>query len=277
MTERKFDLEEYGKRSLQFRKEIMLMLNKAGSGHSGGSLSCIDILNVLYYYEMRHRPKEPAWPGRDKFIMSKGHASPALYVTLAGCGYFSGGELDRFRKLGSILQGHVHVKVPGVEFSTGSLGQGLSVAHGAALGARLKRSGERIYCLLGDGEMQEGNVWEALMTAGNFGLDNLCAVLDYNKIQENGPVKEIKDLEPLKEKLENFKWHAIEIDGHDLLGIKCAFDEFRATGGRPTFIIANTVKGKGVSFMEGQSKWHGKAPSDDELEKALSELENMKV
>ena len=255
-----------------FRKEILEMIHEAGSGHPGGSLSAVEILITLYYYKMRHKPNDPCWPIRDRFIMSKGHASPVLYVTLANCGYFAKKELKTFRKLGSRLQGHVHIGVPGVELSTGSLGQGLSVASGIALGAKIRNVDYKIYCLMGDGEIQEGQVWEAAMTAAHHKLNNICAILDYNQVQENGPVAEIKNEEPLADKWRSFGWHVREVDGHHFEELISAFDEFDSMTEKPMLILAHTVKGKGVSFMEGQAKWHGKAPKREELEMALQEL-----
>jgi len=266
------DLDALKERARQFRKEILEMIAEAGSGHPGGSLSAVEILISLYFCKMRHRPDDPTWSLRDRFIMSKGHASPALYVTLANRGYFPKEELKTFRKLGSRLQGHVHVGVPGVELSTGSLGQGLSVANGIALGAKMRKAGFKVYCLLGDGEIQEGQVWEAAMTAPHHRLDNICAILDYNKVQENGPVAAIKGEEPLGDKWRSFGWHVVEVDGHNFEELLRALDEFSKVEGKPTFIIAHTVKGKGVSFMEGQAAWHGKAPSREQLRQALEEL-----
>jgi transketolase len=266
------DLDALKERARQFRKEILEMIVEAGSGHPGGSLSAVEILISLYFCKMRHRPDDPTWPLRDRFIMSKGHASPALYVTLANRGYFPKEELKTFRKLGSRLQGHVHIGVPGVELSTGSLGQGLSVANGIALGAKMRKAGFKVYCLLGDGEIQEGQVWEAAMTAPHHRLDNICAILDYNKVQENGPVAAIKGEEPQADKWRSFGWHVVEVDGHNFEELLRVLDEFGKVEGKPTFIIAHTVKGKGVSFMEGQAVWHGKAPSKDQLRQALEEL-----
>jgi len=266
------DLDALKERARQFRKEILEMIAEAGSGHPGGSLSAVEILISLYFCKMRHRPDDPTWSLRDRFIMSKGHASPALYVTLANRGYFPKEELKTFRKLGSRLQGHVHVGVPGVELSTGSLGQGLSVANGIALGAKMRKAGFKVYCLLGDGEIQEGQVWEAAMTAPHHRLDNICAILDYNKVQENGPVAAIKGEEPQGDKWRSFGWHVVEVDGHNFEELLRALDEFGRVEGKPTFIIAHTVKGKGVSFMEGQAAWHGKAPSREQLRQALEEL-----
>lgn len=266
------DVDSLKEMARQFRREILEMITEAGSGHPGGSLSAVEILISLYFCKMRHRPAEPGWPMRDRFIMSKGHASPAIYVTLANRGYFPREELVTFRKLGSRLQGHVYAGVPGVELSTGSLGQGFSVANGIALGARLLRADFNVYCLLGDGEIQEGQVWEAAMMAPHHRLDNVCAILDANGVQQNGPVATIKGLEPLDEKWRSFGWHVIEVDGHNFDEILGALDEFNTVEGKPTFVIAHTVKGKGVSFMEGQAGWHGKAPNRDELRRALSDL-----
>jgi len=273
MNKKEIDIDSLKEKARQFRREILETVAEAGSGHPGGSLSCVEILISLYYCKMRHKPDNPSWPIRDRFIMSKGHASPALYVTLANCGYFPKEELKSFRKLGSRLQGHVHTGVPGVELSTGSLGQGLSVANGIALGAKIRKVNFNIYCLLGDGEIQEGQVWEAAMTAGHHKLDNLCAILDCNKVQENGPVAEIKNEEPIADKWRDFGWHVMRVDGHNFQQLISALDEFDTVKGKPTFIIADTVKGKGVSFMEGKAKWHGKAPNKEELALALAELE----
>jgi transketolase len=272
MPQKEVDIKSLEEKARQFRKEILEMIAEAGSGHPGGSLSAVEILISLYYYKMNHKPGNPKWPIRDRFIMSKGHASPVLYVTLANCGYFPKEELKTFRKLGSRLQGHVHIGVPGVELSTGSLGQGLSVANGLALGAKIRKVDFKIYCLLGDGEIQEGQVWEAAMTASHHKLDNICVILDRNGVQENAPVEEIKHEEPLADKWRSFGWHVIEVDGHDFNQLISALGEFDTVKGKPTFIIAHTVKGKGVSFMENQAKWHGKAPKKEELATALREL-----
>lgn len=272
MTDKQALIKELQERSPHVRKEILQTIFGAQSGHPGGSLSCIDILMTVYNYAMRHKPDDPGWEDRDRFIMSKGHCSPAMYVTLAECGYFPKEELKGFRTLGSRLQGHVVNKVPGVEFNTGSLGQGLSAANGLALGARIGKKDYNVYCLLGDGEIQEGMIWEAAMTASHHKIDNVCAILDYNKVQENGPVNDIKNLEPQKDRWGSFGWHVIEVDGHDYGKLMDAFDEFMTVKGKPTIIIAHTVKGKGVSFMEGNCKWHGKAPNAEQLEQAFSEL-----
>ena len=266
------DIISLKEKALQVRREILETINLAGSGHPGGSLSAVEILISLYFYKMKHKPADPRWVDRDRLIISKGHVSPVVYVTLANAGYFPKEELKTFRKLGTRLQGHVHVKVPGVEFNTGSLGHGLSVANGIALGSKMLNKSFKTYCLLGDGEVQEGSIWEAAMSASHYKLDNLCAIVDYNKVQENGLVNEIKNLEPLKEKWVNFGWHVIVVDGHHFEELFRALDESDLKKGKPTVIIANTIKGKGVSFMEGQAKWHGKAPNKEQLEKALKEL-----
>lgn len=272
MPSQNIDISVLRAKALLIRREILETLNRAGSGHPGGSLSAVEILLSLYRYKMNHRPKDPRWEGRDRLIVSKGHISPAVYVILADCGYFPKEELKTFRKFGSRLQGHVHTKVPGVEFNTGSLGHGLSVANGIALGAKLLKKDFKTYCLMGDGEIQEGSVWEAAMTAAHYKLDNVCAIVDYNKIQENGLVKDIKNLEPLAEKWRSFGWQVAEASDHDFQQLFDALDQFGKVKGKPFVIIAHTVKGKGVSFMEWDRKWHGKAPNDDQLKEALAEL-----
>ena len=264
---------ELREKAKQFRREILETTHRAGSGHPGGSLSCVEILITLYEEVMQHKPDEPKWDGRDHLIISKGHATPAVYVTLANYGYFPKEELSGFRKFGSILQGHVHTKVPGVEFNTGSLGHGLSVANGLAIGNRLLGKNNKVYCLLGDGEIQEGSIWEAAMHASHRKLDNLCAIVDYNKVQENGPTNEIKNLEPLSEKWMSFGWEVREVIGHNFGQLRQAFAEFADNKGKPFVILAHTIKGKGVSFMEGERQWHGKAPNAEQLQEALAELE----
>jgi transketolase len=273
MTAKDVDINSLKEKARQFRKEILETLNLAGSGHPGGSLSAVEIFISLYFYKMRHNSKDPQWEDRDRLIISKGHCTPVVYVTLANAGYFPKEELKTFRKFGSRLQGHVHVKVPGVEFNTGSLGHGLSVANGIGFGARLLKKTLKAYCLLGDGELQEGSVWEAAMTAGHHKLDNVCAIIDYNKVQENGPLDEIKTIEPLKAKWESFGWNAIEVNGHDFKELIDALDAADKTKNKPTVIIAHTIKGKGVSFMEGNANWHGKAPKAEDLAKALAEID----
>jgi transketolase len=260
------------------RVQIIRMLTHAGSGHPGGSLSVIDLLTTLYFGRLRHDPKRPDWPDRDRVVLSKGHAVPALYTVMAKSGYFPESQLVTLRKLGSPLQGHPdRTALPGIEAATGSLGQGLSVSLGMALGLRLGGSAARVYCILGDGEIQEGQVWEAAMAAPKLGqpkhpLDNLCVILDYNKIQLDNFVKKILDLEPVLAKWQAFGWPVIEIDGHDLDQIGKALDQAEARKGAPTFVVANTVKGKGVSFMENDPEWHGKAPKPAEAIRAIREI-----
>jgi transketolase len=260
------------------RVQIIRMITHAGSGHPGGSLSVIDLVTTLYFERMRHDPRRPDWPDRDRLILSKGHAVPAVYAAMARAGYFPEERLITLRKLGSPLQGHPdRMALPGMEAATGSLGQGLSVALGMALGLKSTGSPGRVYCILGDGEMQEGQVWEAAMAAPELGqpahpLDNLVVILDYNRIQLDDFVAKIRDLEPLVPKAKAFRWPVIEIDGHDVVQIRKALDEAEATHGAPTFIVAHTVKGKGVSFMENNVEWHGKAPKPAEAIQAIREI-----
>lgn len=257
----------------EIRRDILTMTNAAGSGHPGGSLSCVEIMVELYFDEMRLKPEEPQWPGRDRFILSKGHVAPALYSVMARRGFFPVEELVTLRKLGSRLQGHPSMKsLPGLENSSGSLGQGLSICNGMALAAKFDGKDTRHFCLMGDGEQQEGQVWEAAMSAGHYHLDNVCAIIDYNGLQIDGTTDEVMTIDPIGDKYRAFNWHVIEVDGHDIDGLKRAFAQARATKGHPTAVIARTVKGKGVSFMENAAGWHGKAPNDSELEKALAEI-----
>lgn len=272
MTRKPLDINSLKQKAYQFRREILEILNAAGSGHPGGSLSSVEIFISLYFYKLKHDPKNPQWEGRDYVIVSKGHCTPVVYVALTNAGYFPKEELKTYRKFGSRLQGHVHYKVPGVEFNTGSLGHGLSVANGIALGAKMLKKSNKAYCILGDGEIQEGSIWEAAMTAAHYKLNNVCAIIDYNKVQENGPTNEIKNLEPLGAKWKSFGWHTIEVDGHDVAALTEALDESDSVREKPTVIIAHTIKGKGVPFMEGQAGWHGKAPNAEQLAKALAEL-----
>jgi transketolase len=260
------------------RAQIIRMLTHAGSGHPGGSLSVIDILTTLFFNRMRYDPKRPQWEDRDRFVLSKGHCVPAQYYCMARAGYFPMDRLITLRKLGSPLQGHPdRVMLPGIEAATGSLGQGLSVAIGMALGLKLAGRAARVYCVLGDGEIQEGQVWESLMSAPKLGapdhhLDNLCVILDYNGIQLDGFVKKILDLEPVTDKLRSFGWPVLEVDGHDIAQVDKALDQAEATRGGPTFIVAHTIKGKGVSFMENDPEWHGKAPKPEEAVRAVREI-----
>ena len=262
--------------SKKLRRHILMMIHNAKSGHPGGSLSCVDILNVLFTKCMKHYPEcsnNKDYPNRDRFILSKGHASASLYSVMAHCGYFSEDDLLTFRKLGSKLQGHpCSIKLAGVEISTGSLGQGLSIANGMAMGLKLDNINSKVFVYMGDGELQEGSVWEAVMHASHRNLDNLIAFVDRNKLQIDGSTENVKALGDVKSKFEAFGWNAIEIDGHNIQEIYNAI-EFSKNSDKPFVIVANTVKGKGVSFMENNAGWHGKAPSDDDLQKALKELE----
>ena len=255
------------------RIEILKMLTASGSGHTGGSLSAADIATALYFYKMNHRPNDPAWPDRDRFILSKGHAAPLLYVVLALSGYFDTSLFSNLRKVGCPLQGHPSSKlVEGVEVSTGSLGQGLSISNGIALGLRLDNKSSRVYCLLGDGEIQEGQVWEAAMSAGHYKLDNLCAIVDVNELQIDGRCADVMNVEPVAEKWRSFNWHVFDINGHAMEEIVDALDEAEKIKGKPSVILARTVKSKGVSFFEGKAQYHGVTPTKEELEKALVEL-----
>lgn len=255
------------------RRHVLKMTFAAGSGHPGGSLSSADILSALYFRVMNHRPDEPKWPDRDRFVLSKGHAAPAFYAALAESGYFPVSELLTLRKLGSRLQGHPsRSKTPGVEMSTGSLGQGLSVANGMALAGRLDKRVYRVYCLCGDGEMQSGQIWEAAMLASHYKLDNVMAFVDRNGLQIDGATESIMSIDPLADKWRAFGWNVMEIDGHDLSQILDACDAAREVKGKPTMVVARTVKGKGVSFMENSIAFHGKAPNKDELRRGLAEL-----
>jgi transketolase len=260
------------------RVEILRMLTHAGSGHPGGSLSVIDILTDLYFNRLRLDPARPHWEDRDRFILSKGHCVPAQYYCMAKRGFFPMDRVTTLRKLGSALQGHPdRIALPGIEAATGSLGQGISVAVGMALGLKLAGKAARVYCVVGDGESQEGQVWESLMSAPKLGapnhhLDNLCVILDYNGIQLDGFVKKILDLEPITEKLKAFGWAVIEVNGHDIAQVDKALDQAEANKGVPTFIVAHTVKGKGVSFMENDPEWHGKAPKPEEAVRAIREI-----
>jgi transketolase len=258
----------------QMRREVIEMITQAKSGHPGGSLSSTDILVTLYFDVMRHDPANPQWPQRDRFILSKGHCCPILYAVMAECGYAPKDQLNTLRKLGSIYQGHPDVRfLPALEASTGSLGEGLSLAIGMGLAARLNQSPSRTFVVLGDGEIQEGQIWEAAMFAGKYEMDNVCAVLDYNGIQLDGFVKDIMDLEPIEDKWRSFGWHVIRVDGHNIAALQKAFAEAAATKDKPSILIAHTIKGKGVSFMENNPKFHGAAPTREEAALALKELQ----
>ena len=266
-------IAELKKIAKDIRKEILIMISEAGSGHPGGSLSAADILVVLYFYKMNHNPKKPDWPDRDRFILSKGHACPLLYACLAKSGYFPESLLKKLRKVGGKLQGHPEYgSAPGIEASTGSLGQGLSIANGIALAGKLDKKDYNVYCLIGDGESQEGQIWEAAMTSSHYALDNVIGILDSNNLQIDGNVCNVKNIKPIKEKWEAFGWHVLEIDGHDYNSIIQAFDKADKIK-KPVMIIANTVKSKGVPFMENKAEWHGKALDKEQLKQALEELD----
>lgn len=269
----RYSIEELAGIARTVRADIVRMTAAAGSGHPGGSLSAVELMTALYFGVMNHRPQEPKWPDRDRFILSKGHACPLLYSVMARAGYFPVAELTTLRKFGSCLQGHPSSQaLPALEVSSGSLGQGLSIANGLALTAKMNGQGFRVYCLLGDGELQEGQVWEAVMSAAHYKLDNVCALVDYNGLQIDGDVEKVMGLAPLAEKWRAFNWHTVEIDGHDYAQVLAAYEEAANTKGGPTVIVARTVKGKGVSFMENAAGWHGKAPSEDELRRALEQI-----
>jgi transketolase len=258
----------------QTRRRIIEMTGAAKSGHPGGSLSAVEIVVTLFYDVMNHDPANPHWPDRDRFILSKGHAAPVLYAVMASCGYCPEDQLNTLRKLGSPYQGHPDRRfLPALEASTGSLGQGLSLALGMGAAARLNGASWRTYVVLGDGECQEGQIWEAAMFGAYHKIDNVCAIVDYNKIQLDGFIKDVMELEPFAEKWRAFGWHVIELDGHQIPALQKAFAEAAETKGRPTVIIAHTVKGKGVSFMENNPKFHGVAPTPAEVELALKELQ----
>lgn len=267
------DIKELKKKAVEIRKDILKALTLAGSGHTGGSLSIVEILIALYYYALKNDPGNPKWKERDLFLLSKGHGCPALYAVLADKGYFSKDDLWGLRKLGSLLQGHPQLGLPGIEISSGSLGQGLSIANGMALAARLDKLPTRVYCLLGDGETNEGQVWEAAMTASHYRLDNVCAIIDFNKLQIDGFCCDVKDMGAYIDKWKNFGWYTIETDGHDIEKLMDAFDKARTVKLMPVVIIAHTIKGKGVSFVENKVEWHGIAPKKEEYERAIKELD----
>jgi transketolase len=261
-------------RAKAVRRLVIEGVGAAKSGHPGPSLSCADILVTLYFHVMRIDPADPKWSERDRLILSKGHAAPGLYAALAERGYFPAEWMKTLRQLGSPLQGHPDCKkTPGVDMCSGSLGQGLSVANGGALGAKIDKKDWRVYTILGDGECQEGQIWEAAMTSVHYKLDNLTAFLDYNHLQIDGTIEEVKSLTDIPGRFAAFKWNVLEVDGHDFSQIAGAIEEAKATKGVPTMIVAHTVKGKGVSFMENQVGWHGTAPNADQIATALRELE----
>ena len=273
LSMKKLSLDQLPSKAKEIRRDIIRMLGEAGSGHPGGSLSSTDILTVLYFHIMNHDPAKPKWPDRDRMVLSKGHGAPALYATLAHAGYFPKELLMTLRKLESPLQGHPDLRrLPGLEASTGSLGQGLSVSIGYALAGRLDKKPYYTYCVISDGETNEGQIWEAASAASHHRVDHLIAILDYNKFQLDDSVQKICDMEPMVGKWQNFNWHVQEIDGHNIRQIAAAIREAQEVKGKPCMIVAHTIKGKGVSFMENNNHFHGVAPTKEETEKALAEL-----
>ena len=268
------DIKELTKKAVEIRKGIIEAVYWAQSGHPGGSLSVADILTVLYFNEMNIDEKNPNWEDRDRLVLSKGHCSPALYSCLANRGYLPAEDLKTFRKIDSYLQGHPDKnKVPGVDMTTGSLGQGLSAANGMAIAAKMDNKDYRVYCILGDGEIEEGQIWEAAMTSNKYKLDNLCVIVDNNNLQIDGTIEEVMSSYPIDEKFRSFGFEIIKIDGHDIEEITKAFEVAKNIKGKPTCIIAKTVKGKGISYMENQVGWHGKAPNEEQYKEAIAELE----
>ena len=272
------DITALEKIAVQVRKGIIEEVYSAKSGHPGGSLSCADILTVLYFNQMNIDEKKPDDQNRDRLVLSKGHAAPALYSVLAEKGYFDKELLKTFIKIGSNLQGHPDMnKVPGVDMTTGSLGQGISAAVGMAIASKMNKAGCKIYCILGDGEIEEGQVWEALIAASKNKLDNLCVILDNNNLQIDGEIDKVGGMNNMTEKLLSFGFNVINIDGHNISSIIDAFTTAKQTKGKPTVIIAKTIKGKGVSFMENKAEWHGKAPSEEEYNIAIADLDNAMI
>jgi len=267
------DVNELQTYANKIRKGIIEAVYNAKSGHPGGSLSIAEILAVLYFNQMNIDEKNPKAKGRDRLVLSKGHTSPALYSVLALRGFFELEELKKFRNINSNLQGHPDMnKVPGVDASTGSLGQGLSIANGMAMASKLDSEGVRIYCICGDGEIQEGQIWEAAMTSAHYKLDNLCVIIDNNNLQIDGNVTDVMSVYPIDEKFKSFGFEVINVDGHNIKELIQAFEHAKKVKGKPTAIIANTIKGKGVSFMENKAGWHGKAPNDEQYKQAINEL-----
>jgi len=266
---------ELQKQANEVRKGIVTAVHSAKAGHPGGSLSAADVFTYLYFEEMNIDPKNPDKADRDRFVLSKGHTAPGLYSTLANRGYFPVEDLKTLRKLGSYLQGHPCIHIPGVDMSSGSLGQGISAAVGMALGGKLDNKDFRVYTLLGDGEIQEGQVWEAAMFAGHRKLDNLCVIVDNNGLQIDGKIEDVCSPYPIDEKFKAFNFHVINCDAHDFDALRAAFAEAKATKGQPTAIVVKSVKGKGVSFMENNAGWHGKAPNDEEYAIAMADLEKI--
>ena len=273
MSSAPMSVEELEKMAVVIRCDIIDMICTAAAGHPGGSLSAADIVTALYFRVMRIDPENPDWPDRDRFILSKGHACPVWYAALAERGYFDKSHLKTLRQMGSILQGHPDMlKTPGIDMTAGSLGHGLPAGLGMALSGKLQQKDYHVFVIIGDGESQEGSIWEASMAAPNFKLDNLTAILDYNHLQNDYSVEEVMPIHPVVDKWQAFGWHVIEIDGHDMAQVVDALEKAKAHTGAPTMIVANTVKGKGVSYMENVCEWHGKAPCQEEADQALEEL-----
>ena len=267
------NIEDLKQKAKEIRKDIIEEVYSANSGHPGGSLSIADIMAVLYFNELNIDEKKPRWEDRDRLVLSKGHCSPALYAALAERGFFEKEKLKTFRKIDSNLQGHPDLnKVPGVDMTSGSLGQGLSVANGMAIAGKIDKKSYRVYAIVGDGEIEEGQIWEAAMTANKYKLDNLCVIVDNNNLQIDGTIEEVMSSYPIDKKFESFGFNVINIDGHDYEQILKAFETAKNTKEKPTCIIAKTIKGKGVSFMENKSEWHGKAPSEEQYNQAINEL-----
>ena len=266
---------ELQKRANDVRKGIVTAVHSAKAGHPGGSLSAADVYTYLYFEEMNIDPKDPDKEDRDRFVLSKGHTAPGLYSTLANRGFFPVEDLKTLRKLGSYLQGHPSIHIPGVDMASGSLGQGISAAVGMALGAKMSNKDFRVYTLLGDGEIQEGQVWEAAMFAGHRKLDNLCVIVDNNNLQIDGPIDQVCSPYPIDKKFEAFNFHVINVDAHDFDALRAAFKEAKETKGMPTCLVVHSLKGKGVSFMENNVGWHGKAPNDEEYAVAMADLEKI--
>ena len=273
MSQKPMSIEELEKMAVIIRCDIIDMICTAAAGHPGGSLSAADVVTALYFRVMRIDPQNPGWPNRDRFILSKGHACPVWYAALAERGYFDKSHLKTLRQMGSILQGHPDMlKTPGIDMTAGSLGHGLPAGLGMALAGKVQQKDYHVFVIIGDGESQEGSIWEASMAAPNFKLDNLTAILDYNHLQNDYSVEDIMPIHPVVDKWQAFGWHVIDIDGHDMTQIVEALEASKAHKGAPTMIVANTVKGKGVSYMENVCEWHGKAPCQEEADKAIEEL-----
>ena len=270
---KKLELE---KQANKIRQDVIKLVYSAKSGHPGGSLSIADIMTYLYFEELKVDPKNPKAEERDRFVLSKGHCAPALYACLKEKGFFTEAEMQDFRQVSGILQGHPDMKhIPGVDMTTGSLGQGLSAAVGMGIAAKLDKKDYRVYCVLGDGEIEEGQVWEAAMSASHYKLDNLCAIIDNNNLQIDGEIRDVMSPYPIDEKFKSFGFHVITIDGHNFEEIEKAIEEAKTCKERPTAIIARTIKGKGVSYMEDKAEWHGKAPNEEQYMQAIKELEGM--